>query len=396
MNNHGLKSVTKLQIKNSAGQVIKDFYLQNDSLSELKNNIKLELKDKDNKLIDKKIIPFDSFTAQFIQMLYEAMFGIGSSISNYITPTNSSFSSSVLLLGLNATASSGALGIRVGTGTAAVAIDNYLGTLITNGTSSGQLSHSAMSIGAAVLDSTVWKITVYRTFTNNSPGNITVNEVLLCVSDSKTQTNVAFVPTFARDRTWKGGSTINNVIQVGQTLTVTYTFYLDSSYGFVKGFAKLLESAFAIETRTTENVTGSLVNIVGQVKSSHGINAASGVTDYGIVVGTSSSAMNPNSYSLGSQIGHGTGSGQLLYSNVTVAESISSRANLIVSNKARYTPQRVFTNLSGAPITVREIGIIIQNDNAARRILTFRKLTGDVVINNTESLTVSQQFYVEA
>lgn len=69
-------------------------------------------------------------------------------------------------------------GIQVGTGTAAVAIgDIQLGTLIADGAGAGQLSHSGVTSTAPATVGATRRFTLVRTFTNNSGGSITVNEV---------------------------------------------------------------------------------------------------------------------------------------------------------------------------------------------------------------------------
>lgn len=70
-------------------------------------------------------------------------------------------------------------GIVVGTGTNAVAIDDYaLQTKIAHGGSTDQLVYSVTTVDNAVVQlSDQVYILISRTFTNNSGGDITVNEV---------------------------------------------------------------------------------------------------------------------------------------------------------------------------------------------------------------------------
>jgi hypothetical protein len=71
-------------------------------------------------------------------------------------------------------------GIVVGTGTNADSFeDNKLGTLITSGTGSGQLSYAVASAGTGAYDAASKKITVThsRYFNNNSGSAIVVSEV---------------------------------------------------------------------------------------------------------------------------------------------------------------------------------------------------------------------------
>lgn len=86
-------------------------------------------------------------------------------------------------------------GLLVGTGTAAYSFENYiLATKISHGTSAGQLVYQAMMSngywsGAPELlpdasyaaGTKKWTQVYTRTFNNNSGGDITVNEVALCI-----------------------------------------------------------------------------------------------------------------------------------------------------------------------------------------------------------------------
>jgi len=72
-------------------------------------------------------------------------------------------------------------------------------------------------------------------------------------------------------------------------------------------------------------------------------------------VGGSDAVFSKNDYSLGSKISHGTGSGQLLYG----ASTFETVTDTDTTSYFRIT--RVFTNNSGASVTVKEIGIVIMH-----------------------------------
>lgn len=76
--------------------------------------------------------------------------------------------------------------------------------------------------------------------------------------------------------------------------------------------------------------------------------------DYGIVVGTGSTAFSVNQYALAAICGHGTGSGQLNYA--AMAQSTRSYA----SSTWTCRHSRTMANNSGAPIVVSEIGLYWQ------------------------------------
>lgn len=72
------------------------------------------------------------------------------------------------------------MGIVIGTGTGAESFEGYvIGTLIAQGTSSGQMTYNAQSVGTMSYDSGTKKMSKVdtRVFNNNSGGAITVTEV---------------------------------------------------------------------------------------------------------------------------------------------------------------------------------------------------------------------------
>ena len=101
-----------------------------------------------------------------------------------------------------------------------------------------------------------------------------------------------------------------------------------------------------------------------------------GSTVRGIVVGTSSTPVAMSDYALGSTIAHGTGSGQLYYYK-GVTEYISS-----IANKRIRLHQRPIANLSGASITVYEIGLILESNNVWRFLLARDVISGGLALAN--------------
>jgi len=118
-------------------------------------------------------------------------------------------------------------------------------------------------------------------------------------------------------------------------------------------------------------------------------NAAIGATDRGIVVGTGSTAPTIDDYTLQTQIGHGTGAGQLQYSAVTFGAPASD------STTSQFTVTRDFANSSGGAITVRELGLVVrvQTDtdaSSAWSLMVIRDvITGGISVPNGQTLTVN-------
>lgn len=69
-------------------------------------------------------------------------------------------------------------GIVVGSGSTAVTVTDYkLGTLIANGTSTGQLLYGGTTCGIPTTDSTKNFLDIYRLLTNGTTSAVTINEV---------------------------------------------------------------------------------------------------------------------------------------------------------------------------------------------------------------------------
>jgi hypothetical protein len=117
------------------------------------------------------------------------------------------------------------------------------------------------------------------------------------------------------------------------------------------------------------------------------MNAADNDDTYGIVVGSGTATVTPTDYSLASKIPHGTGSGQLDYGVHTATESYTGASSYCEISRS-------FTNVSGAEITVREVGLIARNryfypTSVDVKFLIARDvLPSPVRVKNLGSLTV--------
>jgi hypothetical protein len=116
-------------------------------------------------------------------------------------------------------------------------------------------------------------------------------------------------------------------------------------------------------------------------------NGDSGDVSQGIAVGTSDIANSLTTYALGSKITHGTGSGQLLYNAMTFEDVSNPSGNIL-----QFRMTRVFTNNSGADITVKEFGLLtklINSSNQTKTILIARDvLSSPITIPDGYSLTL--------
>jgi hypothetical protein len=106
---------------------------------------------------------------------------------------------------------------------------------------------------------------------------------------------------------------------------------------------------------------------------------------YGIVIGSDATAVSINDYSLNTKIAHGTGAGQMQYS----AHNID-QAYIISDPSAWYDISRTFTNNSGSPINIKEVGIYI-NDGSPYYFCIERTLT-DKTVNDGDSVIMKYRF----
>jgi hypothetical protein len=97
-----------------------------------------------------------------------------------------------------------------------------------------------------------------------------------------------------------------------------------------------------------------------------GISAPAGSSEYGVKVGGGDTPNSLLTYALASPISHGTGSGQLVYGAHTIESVINPSGNDLT-----FRVTRVFTNNSGATVTVKEIGITTKRYDQGASARTF-------------------------
>lgn len=281
--------------------------------------------------------------------------------------------------------------IIVGTGAGSVSYNQYnLTTKIVHGNGAGQLNHSNSPSGdlSVSIDGNYSTFSISRTFTNNSGGDITVTEIGLTTYSAGLAGSLSNTVMCARDIKDKNGNDINMLIANGQTLTVTYNFYFGFLDGALIGMGQQFWRACFPSPPTLSVVftNGSSGNIAPGSTPRY-IFSGSGVADWGIMVGSGSTVPTISDYSLVTPITHGTGAGQLSYAASSVIQSQNN-----VGEYSSFIIGRVFTNNTGGDVTIREMGIAEQGSGSTTRLLTLRKLTGNIVLNNGESVTVQQKY----
>ena len=109
-----------------------------------------------------------------------------------------------------------------------------------------------------------------------------------------------------------------------------------------------------------KSTAATITNLIVTTAEGGQGSVAAGNTNYGILVGTGTTAWSFEDYALATKIAHGTGSGQLSYAG-QVAPSLSWNSGTRVYS---IQIQRQFSNNSAGSITINEVGFF-QNVAAA-------------------------------
>ena len=250
-------------------------------------------------------------------------------------------------------------GLVVGSGNTAFNINDYaLDAIIGSGTAAGTLWYPANSTGwTAAYDSVsnTWTATIERSFLNDSGGNVTAKEAglqwhgLLYRSGTTRETYL-----LARDVL-----ETEEVIAHSETLIINY----DIVYGFgalgddgwTRNALNWLLATTADSLSTGDN---AFEDGVLSAKTTAGtIHRAASVAYmcwrgiFTLIVGSGTTAFDPDQHNLATTIANGTSAGQLAHG--TVSTSINYAAKIWEA-----TISRVFTNNSGGDVTVQEYGMI--------------------------------------
>ncbi|RLJ02096.1 MAG: hypothetical protein DRP11_03440, partial [Candidatus Aenigmatarchaeota archaeon] len=133
------------------------------------------------------------------------------------------------------------------------------------------------------------------------------------------------------------------------------------SESLLTNFMQMLTSAMVLEAYTLTDTGGNSRTVSLFVPNTSDtpveltpmdVEAPDDNDNYGIQVGTGTAAVSPGDHALASKISHGTASGNMDYG----ACSLETTGVSDNTSYARY--RRDFTNLSGAAITVNEIGMV--------------------------------------
>jgi len=154
----------------------------------------------------------------------------------------------------------------------------------------------------------------------------------------------------------------------GVQLRATLTFKITDANGTVikewtepahslnTNFATIIWALWNAAQGELTDTGGTAIYIQGASGGAWAVTAPSGNTSYGILVGsgaTAGSTPSPSTYKLSAQIPQGTSSGQIEYGAVSLA------AVGVSGQTSSFTISRSFTNVSGASLSVTEIGLAV-------------------------------------
>ena len=165
---------------------------------------------------------------------------------------------------------------------------------------------------------------------------------------------------------------------------------IQRSHSFLYNFMGWLQIIAGNQTRQYGSATYPFIGNLTNTSNASGsllvhtfLNAGVNDSNYGIVIGTSSTANSASTFALGGQIVNGTGSGQMQYG----ANSYTSIA--VSGNTVSFQMNRTFTNNSGASITVAEVGIYMFAAYTNQYFAIERTvLASAVTVANTTPITV--------
>jgi hypothetical protein len=193
----------------------------------------------------------------------------------------------------------------------------------------------------------------------------------------------------------KGDLVIDNK-ERGHSWTRNFYNYLLSTTADVPGDGSGL---FGAGKMSAKNIAGSVLGNAGSVSKrdstillGYGYHNNAANTNFGIVVGTGSTAFNADQYKLDTLIVHGVGSGQLSY--VAMAAPVATYASKVWKN----TIKRIMNNNSGEAISVAEVALyssfVMFGPNA---IVMFERsvLASAVDVPNGAQLTVTYEISMD-
>jgi len=150
-------------------------------------------------------------------------------------------------------------------------------------------------------------------------------------------------------------------------------------------FLAILRAQMSHASATGVKQDGSTASI-GDYGDNFKLTAGSGDAGKGIIVGTSDEPVSLDDYNLKSKISHGSGSGQLEYGAMSIGNLTPSYG----SDPLQYSfiLSRTFNNLSGADITIKEVGLLVYAYMGGSQYILIDRTLLTVTIPNNEAKTI--------
>ena len=164
-------------------------------------------------------------------------------------------------------------------------------------------------------------------------------------------------------------------------------------------FGLLIWALWSASRAEMTDTGGTAIYVQGASGGAWSVTAPSGNSSYGIVIGSGASAgstPSPTQFKLVAQIPAGTSSGQIEYGAVSVSSVSQS------GQTTSFTISRSFTNVSGATITVTEIGIVVLMTgwnmgayaSGTYFLIAYDIPSSTIAVQNGQTLTVTYTFSV--
>jgi len=135
--------------------------------------------------------------------------------------------------------------------------------------------------------------------------------------------------------------------------------FLNNLLKFFEAFFKGDGLGVGVSMADTGGTTRTVVGAANNSRQSRlGTAAASGDDSYGILVGSGTTPVDMNQYTLASKIPHGTSAGQLSYGPLSLDDL--GVVQTVSPPVYRFRLVRSFTNASTSSVTINEIGVAVR------------------------------------
>lgn len=331
-------------------------------------SITLTKLDKEGNPVEERVIPMRSLVRNYWYFIYITLRrrAVFSGDQAYNMPTIDGGSTNFQQdMGCYMTSGSGAdyRGIIVGSGTTAVAIDDStLASMIDHGSTAGLLEYGSSSL-TRTGDGRSFRL--LRSFTNNSGGDVTVNEI---------------GSTASNGGTGKGSCALQSrdVLDIGITLADQESLNVQIDIVLTEGTINIRPFTWMYDGNT---VNMSLIdggsNSGWNFKSAYRdgfLNGADGNSQLGLVAGTGTTPLSINDYHLDQPHSYGSGDGLINKNNHAMSFNLDTANNL-----CEIIFEADYTNEGSTTINITELGIIAGGNSGAYQHLVTRRVLDNSV-----------------